>query len=99
MLANDDLAAADVDIGVAECGDDLRDRDIISVEFVQIDVDVVLLGRAAPRIHGHHPRHGEQSPRDDPVLHGAQVGQPEMRRADHLIAEHLADKARLLDDG
>jgi hypothetical protein len=31
----------------------------------------------------------------DPVLDGAQIGQPEMRRPDHLIAVDLADQARL----
>ena len=48
LLADGDLAAADIDIGVAERADDLRYRDVIGVEFVEIDVDIVLLGRAAP---------------------------------------------------
>ena len=48
LLADSDLAAADIDVGVAERADDLRQRDAVGVELVEIDVDVVLLGRAAP---------------------------------------------------
>src|SRR5215469_5029117 len=48
LLADGDLATADIDIGVAECADDLGNRNVIGVEFVQIDLDIVLLGWTAP---------------------------------------------------
>src|SRR5262249_22740015 len=98
LLADGDLAAADIDIGVAERADDLRDRDIVGVEFIEIDLDIVLLGRTAPRIYCHHARHSEEAPSDDPVLYGAQIGQPEVRRADDLIAIDLADQTGLLNE-
>ena len=53
LLAEIDGAAADIDIGVAERADHLRQRDIVGVEFVQIDVDVIFFGRAAPGIDLH----------------------------------------------
>ena len=34
LLADGDLAAADIDVGIAECADDLRYRDVVGVEFV-----------------------------------------------------------------
>ena len=48
LLPDGDLAAPDIDVGIAQSGNDLRYRDVVSVEFVQIDIDVILLGRAAP---------------------------------------------------
>ena len=53
---------------------------------------------AAPRVYRHDAvGNGEQAARCDPVLYRAQVGEPEVRRADHLIAIDLADQARLLN--
>ena len=98
LLADRDLAAADIDVGIAQRVDDLRYRDAVGVELMQIDVDIVLLGRAAPRVHlDHAVGHGEKAARRDPVLYGAQIGQPEMRWTDHLVAVDLADQARLRD--
>ena len=99
LLADSDLASAHIDIGVAECADDLRNRNVVGVELVQIDLDIVLLGGAAPRVHGNDPRNSEQAAGDDPVLYGTQVGQPEVRRTDYLVAIDLTDQARALDIG
>ena len=90
MLADRDLATADIVIGVAECGDDLWNGDAVGVKFVQVDVYIVLLGRAAPGIHLHDAvGDGEQAAGCDPILNGAEVGQPEMRRTDNLTAIDL----------
>src|SRR5262249_16194081 len=62
LLADGDLAPAHIDIGVAERADDLRDRDIVGVEFIEIDLNIVLLGRTAPGIYCDHPRRGEEEP-------------------------------------
>jgi hypothetical protein len=96
-LADGDLAAADIDVGVAERGDDLRNGDAVGVELMQVDVDIVLLGRTAPRVDLHDPRHAEYATGRDPGLHRAQIGEPEMGWADDLIAIDLADRARHLD--
>ena len=64
---------------------------------MQIDVDVVFLGGAAPGVDLHDAGNGEQAPLQYPILHRAQIGQPEMRRPDHLIAVDFANEARALD--
>ena len=52
---------------------------------------------AAPAVDLHDAGNGRQAAQHDPVLHGAQIGQAEMRRPDHLVAIDLAHQARLLD--
>src|SRR5271155_767307 len=44
LLADRDLATANIDVGVTERSDDLRDRYVVGVELVQIDIHIVLLG-------------------------------------------------------
>src|SRR6516165_8268276 len=50
LLAHRNFATADVDVGVPERADNLWDGNVVGVELVQIDVDIVLLGGAAPWI-------------------------------------------------
>jgi len=69
----------------------------MGVELVEIDLDLVFLGGAAPGVDLDDPRNGQEPACQHPVLDGAQVGQPEMRRANDLIAIDLADQARGLD--
>ena len=64
---------------------------------MQIDVDVVLLGRAAPGVELHDAGNGQKPPLHHPVLDRAQIGQSEMRRTGHLIAVDFADQAGGLD--
>ena len=97
LLADIDGAAADIDVGVADRGQHLRQRHAVRVELVQIDFDLILFRGAAPGVHLHDARHGQQPALQDPVLDGAQIGQPEMRRPDNLIAVNFADQARSLD--
>ncbi len=99
LLAETDGAAADIEVGIADRADDLGQRDAVGIELVQVDLDLEFLGGAAPGIDLHHAGNGQQPALDDPVLDGAQIGQPEMRRADHLIAVDLAHQARALDRG
>src|SRR5215831_7149509 len=93
LLAHGDLAAAHVDIGVTQGGDDLRYGDAVAVKLMQIDLDVVLLGGPSPRIDLNHTWNGKQTACDDPILDGAQIGQAEVLRAEHLIANHFANQA------
>ncbi len=97
LLADRNLAAADVDIGVAQRGDHLRDGEAVAFELVQVDIDIELLGRAAPAVDLDDPGHGEQAAQRDPILHRAQIGQSEMRRPDDLVAIDFTDEARLLN--
>ena len=97
LLADGDLASADVDVGVAERGDHLRDGDVVGLQLAQVGVDVELLGRAAPAVDLDDARHGQQPPRHHPVLDRAQVGQAEVLGAYELVAIDLADQTGLLD--
>src|SRR3984957_1042257 len=93
LLSDRDLAAADVDIGVAERGDQLRDRDVVGFQLAKVGIDVELLGGAAPAVDLHHTGKGEKAPGDDIVLQRTQIGQPEMLGTNDLIAIDLADEA------
>ena len=96
LLADRDLAAADIDVGVAERGDELRDRDVVGFQLLQIGVDVELLGGPAPGVDLHHAGDGQKATGDDVILQRPQIGQPEMRRTDELIAVDFTDQAGLL---
>ncbi len=97
LLAEVDRAPAHVDIGVAERRDHLWQRDVVGLQLVQVGVDVVFLGRAAPAHHLHHARHGLQPPLQHPVLQRAQIGQAEVRRSLELVAVDLPHQAGGLD--
>jgi hypothetical protein len=97
LLADGDLAAAHIDVGVAERGQKLRHRDVIRLEFVEIGLDFEFLCGSAPAVDRNHTLDRRQAPQRDPVLHGAQVGEPEVLGADDLVTVDLADQARLLD--
>src|SRR6202034_3222316 len=96
LLADADLASADIDVGVAERGEDLRYRHPVELELARVDVDVELLGRAAPRIDLDDAGNREQARYDDPVADGAQIHHTEVLRADDLAAQDLAGAAVLL---
>src|SRR5208282_5668515 len=97
LLADGDFAAADVDIGVAQRGDDLGNGDIIGFELGRIELDMEFLGGAAPGVDLHDAGNGQQPARDDPVLDGAQIGQAEMLRSGDFIAENFAGETGLLN--
>src|SRR6516225_3811334 len=97
LLPDRDFAAADIDVGVSERGNKLRHSDIVRFELLQVGVDIELFGGSAPGIDLGHAGNSEQAARDDIVLQGAQIGQPEMRRPDDLVAVDFADQARCLD--
>ena len=84
-------------LALPDRADHLRQRHVVGVELVQIDLDIVFLRRAAPGIDLDDAGNGQQAALHDPVLDGAQVGQSEMRRSDHLIAVDFADQAGGLD--
>src|ERR1700676_2499334 len=97
LLSDIDRPPADVDIGVIDGADQLRDHDVVGVELVAIDVDLEFLRRPAPRIDLDDARHPQQTANYDPLLNRAEVGQTEMWWTNDLIAEDFADKARSLD--
>src|ERR1700683_2099614 len=72
LLAHRDLATADVDVGVAQRRDQLGNGQVVGFELVRIDIDVELLGRAAPTVDLDDPVHCEQTAQRDPVLYRSQ---------------------------
>jgi hypothetical protein len=92
-----DGAAADIGIGIADGGGDLRQRDAVGFELVQIDFDLVLPGGAAPGIDLDDAGNRQHPALHDPVLDGAQIAQSEVRWADQLITVNLANQAGAKD--
>src|SRR3984893_18743964 len=84
LLADRDLAAPDIDVGIAERGDQLRDRDVIGFQLLQVGIDIELLGGSAPGVDLHHSGNREETTRDHVILHRAQIGQTKIRRAQEL---------------
>ncbi len=99
LLADLDFASADVDVGVAERGNNLRHGDAVKFQFVRVRFHVELLGGTAPRIDLHNTGNRQQSRNHDEVADGAEIHHAEMRRADDLVTDDLADAAVLLDVG
>src|SRR5205807_140651 len=97
LLAGVDRSTADIDIGVADGGQHLRQRHVVGIELVEIDLNIVGFGRAAPRDHLDHAWNRQQPTLHDPVLQRAQIGQTNARGPDQLVAVDLADEARALD--
>ena len=93
LLADIDAARADIHIRIADRGHELRQRDPIGLQLVEVRLDLVFLRGSAPGIDLHHAGHGEQAALQDPVLDGPEIGQAEMRRAFYLIAVNLAHHA------
>jgi len=97
LLPHVDCAASYIDVGVADRADHLRQRNVVGVELMQIDLDVVFLGRAAPGIHLHDPGNSQEASLQYPILDGAEIGQTEVWRSDHLISVDFADQTASLD--
>ena len=84
---------------IADRGYHLRQSDVVGVELVEIDFDVELLGRAAPGVDLDNALDSQEPALKHPILDGAQIGQSNVGRADHLVAIDLTDQARTLDRG
>ena len=94
LLADVDRAAADIDVGIGDGADDLGQGDVVGVELMKVDLDLVLLRGPAPGVDLDDAGHRQEAPLENPVLDGAQIGQPEMGRSGDLVAIDLADEAR-----
>ena len=97
LLSVAKLTTTNIDVGVANGADHLRQGDVVSIKLVQIDFDFVLFGGAPPGVDLHDAFDREEPPLHDPVLHGAQVAQAKMRWAHDLVAIDFANQARSLD--
>ena len=71
LLAYADFPPADIDVGVAERGQNLGHGHVVGFQLMRIDLDFELLGGASPTIHRRDAGDGQQPARDDPILHRA----------------------------
>jgi hypothetical protein len=78
LLADADFASADVDVRVAQRGQDLRHGDVVGFQLVRVHLDLEFLGGAAPTVDGCDAGNGQQPARDNPILNRAQIGDSEM---------------------
>ena len=99
LLAYADFAPAYVNVGVAECGQNLGHRNAVGFQLVRVHLDLKLLGGASPTVDGRDTRDGQQPARDDPILNGAEIGDSKMRRPDNLIAVNFPRRTVRLDVG
>ena len=60
LLADGDFAAAHIDIGVAQRADQLRHRDAVGLELLQVRLDLEFLGCAAPDVDGDDAGNGNR---------------------------------------
>ncbi len=97
LLADIDGAGADVEVGVADGGDELRNGDAVAFELVQIGLDLELFRGSAPGVDLNDARHVQKAQLQHPVLDRAEVCQPEVGRTGELVAEDFPDKTRSLD--
>src|ERR1700730_13451314 len=84
--------AADIDVGVAERGQYLRDRQSVAHQLALIDGNIVGLRLSAPSGHVNDARHGLEAALQYPVLQCLQVGHRVVGRPYHAITENLADR-------
>ena len=99
LRAEIDRVGADIDVGAVQRVEHLLQRDAVGQELVEVDGDVEGLALAAPRRDVDHARHRLEPAQQDPVLDGLEVGHAVARRADHAVAEDLADRAGRRDEG
>ena len=99
LRAEIDRVGADIDVGAVQRVEHLLQRDAVGQELVEVDGDVEGLALAAPGRDVDHARHRLEPAQQDPVLDGLEVGHAVARRADHAVAEDLADRAGRRDEG
>ena len=92
-----DRLAADVDVGVAERLQHLRQSDPVAGEPALVDGDLVGLGLAAPAGDVDDAGHGLEAALEHPVLQRLEIGDRVALRAGDPVAEDLADRARRRD--
>ena len=99
LRAEIDRVGADIDVGAVQRVEHLLQREAVGQEPVEADSDVECLALAAPARDVDHARHRLEPAQQDPVLDGLEVGHAVARRADHAVAEDLADRAGRREEG
>ncbi len=84
--------AADVDVAVVERLQELRQREPVGDELVEVDLQLVGLGLAAPADHVDHAGDRTETALQHPVLQRLEVEHAVIGRAGQLVAVDLADR-------
>ena len=84
---------AGIGVRPRERREDLLQRDVVSFEFVEIEVHLVLLDKSPPADHIRDPGHRLQLTLDHPVLGRAQVGRGVVVALEYVPVD-LADRGR-----
>ena len=93
LRADIDGIAADIDVGVADGLQQLRQRQAVGDQLVEIDLQFVGLGLAAPAGDVDHAGHGAEAALQHPVLQRLQVEHAVVRRPDQPVTVDFADRA------
>src|SRR5581483_10130622 len=88
-----DRIAADIDVAVAQRLQQLRQREAVGHELVEVDLQLVGLGLAAPAGDVDDARNGAEAALQHPVLQGLEVEHAVAGRPDETVAVDLADGA------
>ena len=92
LRADIDGVAADIDVGIADRLQQLRQRQAVGDQLVEVDLQLVGLGLAAPAGDVDHAGHGAEAALQHPVLQRLQVEHAVVRRPDQPVAIDLADR-------
>ncbi len=93
LRADVDGIAADIDVGIADGLQQLRQRQAVGDQLVEVDLQLVGLGLAAPAGDIDHARHGAEAALQNPVLQRLEVEHAVIRRSDQPVAVDFADRA------
>src|SRR4051812_29452650 len=91
LRADIDGIAADIDVGIADGLQQLRQRQAIGYQLVEIDLQLVGPGLAAPAGDVDHAGHGAEAALQYPVLQRLEVERAVVRRALQPVAVDLAN--------
>ena len=97
LRADIDGVAADIDVGIADRLHHLRQRQAEGDQLVEIDLQLVGLGLAAPAGDVDDAGHGAEAALQHPVLQRLEVEHAVVRRAREAVAVDLADRAERRD--
>src|SRR6185437_13786394 len=94
LRADVDGVTANIDVGVADRLQQLRQRQPIRDQLVEIDLDFIGLGLAAPSGDVDHAWHGAEATLQHPVLQGLEIEHRITGRADQPVAVDFTDGAQ-----
>ena len=93
LRADIDGVAADIDVGIADGLQHLRQRQPVGDQLVEVDLQLVGLGLAAPAGDVDHAGHGAEAALQHPVLQRLEVEHAVVRRALQPVTIDFADRA------